>query len=50
MVSLYVLRTKIYHFLVKFFQIEQIRNLQQIGSVSDSGPLASADMAKQIFL
>jgi hypothetical protein len=35
MVPLYVLRTKIYHFVAKFFQIEQIMNLQSIDSESD---------------
>jgi hypothetical protein len=50
MVPLYVLGTEIYHFVAKFFQIEQIMNLQSIDSVSDHRvPLVSAEVAENIF-
>jgi hypothetical protein len=42
MVPLYVLGTKIYHFVAKFFQIGQILNLESINSESDNGPHLSA--------
>jgi hypothetical protein len=44
MVPLYVLGTKIYHFVAKFFQIGQILNLEQINSEFDNGPHLSAVM------
>jgi hypothetical protein len=51
MVPLYVLGTKIYHFIAIFFQIKQITNLQRIDSVSDHRvPLVSAEVAENIFL
>jgi hypothetical protein len=37
MVPLYVLSTKIYQFVAKFFQIGQISNFQRIDGVSDHG-------------
>jgi hypothetical protein len=47
MVPLYVLGTEIYHFVVKFFQIEQITNLQPIDSEFDPRvPLVSAKVAE----
>jgi hypothetical protein len=47
MVPLYVLATKIYHFLAKFFQIRQITNLHLIDSETDRWtPFVSADVAK----
>jgi hypothetical protein len=50
MVPLYVLGTEIYHFVAKFFQIEQITNLQRIDSVSDHQvPLVSAEVAEIFF-
>jgi hypothetical protein len=42
MVPLYILSTKIYHFLAKFLQIKQISDLEPIDSKSDSDPHLSA--------
>jgi hypothetical protein len=47
MVPLYVLATKIYHFLAKFFLIGQITNLYPIDNKTDRWtPFVSADVAK----
>jgi hypothetical protein len=47
MVPLYVLATKIYHFLVSRLQFGQITYLEPIDSESDMrGPFVSAEVAK----
>jgi hypothetical protein len=47
MVSLYVFRTKIYHFLANRLQFEQITNLYPIDSETDRWvPFVSSEVAK----